>query len=158
MLTGLTPPEVNQGATFDGPFIDNEQTAQALDLDYSPVTNKALNYPTIAETTISGHQHFIVVLANGDQLDPWTGKKTNGYIIKSWRNASPKGLGMNEETVRSLLDGMYDVFGWDKAEMWTEARKQALRDNPHAEGHNLAVATWNNLLKRVGGKVEELKK
>ena len=64
----------------------------------------------------------------------------------------------NMETIRLMLDGLYDVYGWDKAEMWTEARQQALRDNPKAEGHNLAVAIWNNLLATIVVKTEGLKK
>ena len=93
MLAGTTPDKVNAKKPFVGSCMDLMDWAKAaklFNLNYSPVRNKAVSYPTIAEVKLSGYQHFIVVEKNGNQLDPWTGKVTKGYKIVSYRNVTQR--------------------------------------------------------------------
>lgn len=102
MLTETTPDKVNDlGLYTNGCLANWSKLAQVLDLQYSLVRNRALAYPCIAETKLSGNQHFIVV--DGEkQYDPWDGKVYQSkYEIISYRNLTPKSMD-KEQLVRAL--------------------------------------------------------
>lgn len=111
MLTGLTPPEVNDRAVYtDKDLVVADKTAKVLGLDFNDDRSRAIKYPTIAEVVMPKGQHFVVVDANGLQYDPLTGSTTRKYTIKSWRNISPKAqaivAGMTLDNARGILYGL----------------------------------------------------
>ena len=92
MLAGTTPDKVNAKKPFVGScmdIIDWAKAAKLFNLNYSPVRNKVVKYPCIAEVKLGKGQHFIV-LDGKNQLDPWTGKVTKGYKIVSYRNVTQR--------------------------------------------------------------------
>ena len=92
MIAGTTPDKVNAKKPFVGKcmdIIDWSIAAKQWKLNYSPVRNKVVKYPCIAEVKLGKGQHFIV-LDGKNQLDPWTGKVTKGYKIISYRNITQR--------------------------------------------------------------------
>jgi hypothetical protein len=90
MLSNTPPNQVNNllknrngfsGASQN--LVNSEKASDILNLEYHGKSPAKPSYDTIAEVVMPQGQHFIIVLANGTQVDP-LGKRTD-YKIKNYR-------------------------------------------------------------------------
>ena len=95
MITEIDPPTLNEQFKKDGAFIKDllidSKIALSLGFEYEGIQTHHPGKISVAEVDMSPspgkQQHFVVSLANGNILDPWTGTERPGstYPILNYR-------------------------------------------------------------------------
>ena len=119
MLSDTPPNQVNNllknrygfsGASQN--LVISEKAAEILNLEYHGKSASKPSYDTIAEVFVPKGQHFIVVLADGTQVDP-LGK--GNYKIKNYRLFKRK-------------ENMSCEIELEKNRKWLKARKEQVKE------------------------------
>lgn len=155
MLTGLTPDYLNKKVAFLGEDLINwSKTATILGMEWTGSKNTPDFYPVIAETTLDGHQHFVVVDKDGLQYDPWTGTTTRKYKLKSYRNIRIKGVTMD---FRAQANDVLNKFtGRDNNSPDTEALAEAWAKGDAAKSKEIINRYRTQYPLGSGGTVDAL--
>jgi hypothetical protein len=125
MLTNNTPDYVNNHAVYkDGDLVVYDPTCRALGIEFKGFSQTPLQYPCIARTTIGRSMHFIIVLADGTQIDPWVGRVNNVYKVLEYVNTTNllkegEGMVFDEAKDRALSEAFYGESPWAKGVMAT---------------------------------------
>ena len=154
ILADKSPDYVNNlGAYVNGCLADWPRLALSLDLDYNSRRDIPVKYPCIAEVVLSGFQHFIVLVNENTQIDPWTGQEGElKYQILSYRNLSPKGETMSCFASREM------VIGKIKEQLiYIRERLYALQPLTNKEYQERAERVADDNINLVGILKEEVK-
>ena len=154
ILADKSPDYVNNlGAYVNGCLADWPRLALSLDLDYNSRRDIPVKYPCIAEVVLSGFQHFIVLVNENTQIDPWTGQEGElKYQILSYRNLSPKG-----ETMSCFASREMNVGKIKEQLIYIRERLYALQPLTNKEYQERAERVADDNINLVGILKEEVK-
>jgi len=94
-------------------------------------------YPTGHATMIYDVSDYVY---DFDHYEPFAKKLALDYGIPFAYKGIIRLNDNKMEKIRLWIEGMYDEFGWDKSQMWTTARQNAINTDPKKEGKDFAKA------------------